>query len=216
MDTKEGSAKNVTFSNLDFNKKLIESEPGPKRSKSWKKNSLKGIFRKMKSKTNSGGDLETATIEPEMQISSPILISSSSQSRIKQKSEPNAGSYSFSTQRVTLEDLSFSELESSQSSRVTSNGVQIINRVDGFFIPNQGHSSTDKQRGHHAPPEAVGTGKGCQYDNKRLVFKKSDPLAPDPFSFQTDKSSVQRTMDLEQSTKNGIEKLAKAIKWKRK
>ena len=217
------SSRNVTFSTADFNKKLIEHEPEPNRSKSWKKNSLKGLFRKMKSKSsmNHGVDLEPETIEPEMQISSPILISSSSQSRTQQKSGPNAGSYSITTQKVTLEELSVSELDISQTSAALSSGVQVINRVDGFFIPNQnqyGLSNASSIQNSASKEHVVrGQEEDMSGAQQRLVFKKSDPRAPDPFSYQTEKHyNARRGGDLEQSTRSGIEKLAKVMKWKRK
>ena len=217
------SSRNVTFSTADFNKKLIEHEPEPNRSKSWKKNSLKGLFRKMKSKSsiNHGVDLEPETIEPEMQISSPILISSSSQSRAQQKSGPNAGSYSITTQKVTLEELSVSELDISQTSAALSSGVQVINRVDGFFIPNQNQYGLSNALSIQNSASKEHVVRGQEEDmsgaQQRLVFKKSDPRAPDPFSYQTEKHyKARRGGDLEQSTKSGIEKLAKVMKWKRK
>ena len=227
------SGRNVTFSTVDFNKKLIEHEPEPKRSKSWRKNSLKGIFRKMKSITNNSFDLGPEAGESEMEISGPILISSSSEARAK--TSPNAGSYSFSTQKVTLEGLSISELdnsvshsvaESPQSSTKLGSGVQIINRVDGFFIPNQDSGHTQRQidqpnltqGGNDSLNGMSNSIEDSSGVHPRLVFKKSNPLAPDPFSYEADNSSIKKGADIGQttSTRNGIDKLAKVIKWKRK
>ena len=230
------SSRNVTFSTVEFNKKLIQHEPEPKRSKSWRKNSLKGIFRKMKSITNNSADLEPEPEESEMEISGPILISSSSEVRAKTNSNPNAGSYSFSTQKVTLEELSISELdnsichsvsESNQRSPNLGSGVQIINRVDGFFIPNQDSSHTDQSQigkpnltsGRHDNLNSIsGSVEESSGVHSRLVFKKSDPLAPDPFCYryEAENSSIKKGADVGHTSKNGIDKLAKVMKWKRK
>ena len=230
------SSRNVTFTTVDFNKKLIEHEPEPKRSKSWKKNSLKGIFRKMKSITNNSVDLAPEAGESEMEISGPILISSSSEARAK--TSPNAGSYSFSTQKVILEELSISELDNSvshsvyespdQRSTKLGSGVQIIDRVDGFFIPNpnqdSGHtqSQIDRPNLTQGRNDSLNSMPGSIEDSSgvhpRLVFKKSNPLAPDPFSYEADNSSIKKGADTGHTTssRNGIDKLAKVIKWKRK
>ncbi|KAL5270484.1 hypothetical protein ACHWQZ_G001265 [Mnemiopsis leidyi] len=220
------SSRNVTFSTVDFNKKLIEHEPEPKRSKSWRKNSLKGIFRKMKSIKNNSVDLEPDVMEPEMEISGPILISSSSEARAK--TSANAGSYSFSTQKVTLEELSISELDNSVSCPVPEsprrstqlgNGVQIINRVDGFFVPNPDTGQIDMLNPtpnlDDKPDNPSGSVEKSSGVHQRLVFKKSDPLAPDPFSYQTKHSFLKKGAEVEQNTRTGIDKLAKVIKWKR-
>ena len=223
------SSRNVTFSTVEFNKKLIQHEPEPKRSKSWRKNSLKGIFRKMKSITNNSADLEPEPEESEMEISGPILISSSSEVRAKTNSNPNAGS--FSTQKVTLEELSISELdnsichsvsESNQRSPNFGSGVQIINRVDGFFIPNQDSSQIGKPNltsGRHDNLNSMsGSVEESSGVHPRLVFKKSDPLAPDPFSYryEAENNSIKKGADIGHTSKNGIDKLAKVMKWKRK
>eukprot|EP00116_Pleurobrachia_bachei_P019344 sb/3479606/ len=209
-----------------FNRDLIAKEPEArtaKSGKSWKKGSFKGLIKKMKTpKSSSSPDFfEDDPDRPELDISGPIMVSSSVRTNNTEHLVTDAarsGCYSISTQKVVLNDT-LSEVSECPEFSSTSN-IDKVDRVNGFFLPN---SSQKKVKFLDESELAV-------YNTQRLVFRKIDPTAPDPFSLPLQGSGGGRdrvnTLNsgtksggrdrVNSGTRSGIEKLAKAIKWPKK